>query len=174
MLHNTWKKIFFYKDYFYSTKKLKPQPVYGWIHFNSVRRPIKWLDTDQKSCGKVCNSNKWALQRFKNLVKIISALEFSVENVYRGECVGWLICYLIKLYQLQQMKLHNFTVKSLSSTRCSGQYVYQQACPTWLVTFDSQTVCFVLSNFYDLAWRHSRTIRKVRGKVIKEQKLITN
>jgi len=40
-------------------------------------------------------------------MKIISALELSAENVYRWEYVGWLMCYLIKLYQLQQMRLQN-------------------------------------------------------------------
>jgi len=46
-------------------------------------------------------------------MKIISALELSAENVYRGDCVGWLICYLMKLYQLQQMRLQNLQRKEL-------------------------------------------------------------
>jgi hypothetical protein len=53
------------------------------------------------------------ITKLRNFVKIISALEFSVKNVYRGDCVGCLIGYLIKLYQLQGMRLHNLHCKEL-------------------------------------------------------------
>jgi len=46
-------------------------------------------------------------------MKIISALELLAESVYRGDCVGWLICYLMKLYQLHHMRLQNLQCNEL-------------------------------------------------------------